>query len=192
MPGSTIEFSAYNADRLVECGTLSTLSTKPIVAPDGKTARWGGFRMLRVAASHACGRSMMATSAVPVRDEIEGVLGRRDLGGRSTPGGVLQPREASGHYAGEPLPPHGAARGGFPLGDLCDSVCVDYGVGPWGFACIFPEAPALSRSDRHLEFVAGSRAHFGKRVPKWPASVQAITSLTDVDWQRARPARCLG
>jgi SAM-dependent methyltransferase len=25
-----------------------------------------------------------------------------------------------------------------PLGDLRDKVCVDYGVGPWGFACIFP------------------------------------------------------
>ncbi len=46
---------ARHADRLVECGTLSTLSTEPIVAPDGKTARWGGFRMLRVAASHVAG-----------------------------------------------------------------------------------------------------------------------------------------
>jgi ubiquinone/menaquinone biosynthesis C-methylase UbiE len=26
-----------------------------------------------------------------------------------------------------------------PLGDLRDKVCVDYGVGPWGFACIFPK-----------------------------------------------------
>lgn len=26
-----------------------------------------------------------------------------------------------------------------PLGDLSDKVCVDYGVGPWGFACIFPK-----------------------------------------------------
>jgi SAM-dependent methyltransferase len=25
-----------------------------------------------------------------------------------------------------------------PLGDLSDKVCVDYGVGPWGFACVFP------------------------------------------------------
>jgi SAM-dependent methyltransferase len=25
-----------------------------------------------------------------------------------------------------------------PLGDLHDKVCVDYGVGPWGFACIYP------------------------------------------------------
>jgi SAM-dependent methyltransferase len=25
-----------------------------------------------------------------------------------------------------------------PLGDLTDAVCVDYGVGPWGFACVFP------------------------------------------------------
>ena len=46
---------ARHADRLVECGTLSTLSTEPIVAPDGKTARWGGFRMLRVAGSHVAG-----------------------------------------------------------------------------------------------------------------------------------------
>ena len=28
---------------------------------------------------------------------------------------------------------------GLPLGDLRDKVCVDYGVGPWGFACVFPK-----------------------------------------------------
>jgi hypothetical protein len=42
---------ARHAGRLVDCGTLSTLSTEPIVAPDGRAARWGGFRMLRVARS---------------------------------------------------------------------------------------------------------------------------------------------
>lgn len=26
-----------------------------------------------------------------------------------------------------------------PLGDLSDKVCLDYGVGSWGFACIFPK-----------------------------------------------------
>lgn len=33
---------------LLDCGTLSTSSTEPIAALDGSTARWGGFRMLRV------------------------------------------------------------------------------------------------------------------------------------------------
>lgn len=25
-----------------------------------------------------------------------------------------------------------------PIGDVSDKVCVDYGVGPWGFGCVFP------------------------------------------------------
>lgn len=29
-----------------------------------------------------------------------------------------------------------------PLGDLSDKVVVDYGVGPWGFACVFPKLHA--------------------------------------------------
>jgi SAM-dependent methyltransferase len=29
-----------------------------------------------------------------------------------------------------------------PLGDLSDQVVVDYGVGPWGFACVFPKLHA--------------------------------------------------
>lgn len=37
------------AGRLLDAGTLSTQSTEPIAAPDGSQARWGGFRMLRVA-----------------------------------------------------------------------------------------------------------------------------------------------
>jgi hypothetical protein len=37
------------AGRLLDAGTLSTQSTDPIAAPDGTEARWGGFRMLRVA-----------------------------------------------------------------------------------------------------------------------------------------------
>lgn len=35
--------------RLLDAGTLSALSTDPITAPDGSQARWGGFRLLRVA-----------------------------------------------------------------------------------------------------------------------------------------------
>ncbi len=31
---------------------------------------------------------------------------------------------------------------GLPLGDLSDKVVVDYGVGPWGFACVFPKLHA--------------------------------------------------
>ncbi len=37
--------------RLVDAGTLSALSTDPIQAPDGTSAQWGGFRLLRVAAT---------------------------------------------------------------------------------------------------------------------------------------------
>lgn len=37
--------------RLFDAGTLSALSTDPITAPDGSEARWGGFRLLRVAAT---------------------------------------------------------------------------------------------------------------------------------------------
>jgi hypothetical protein len=38
------------AGSLVDCGTLSTLSTAPITGADGSTARWGGLRMLRTTA----------------------------------------------------------------------------------------------------------------------------------------------
>jgi hypothetical protein len=37
--------------RLVDAGTLSALATAPIQAPDGTSACWGGFRMLRLAAT---------------------------------------------------------------------------------------------------------------------------------------------
>lgn len=37
--------------RLVDAGTLSALSTDPIPGPDGVAAQWGGFRLLRVAAT---------------------------------------------------------------------------------------------------------------------------------------------
>jgi predicted O-methyltransferase YrrM len=40
-------------DRLLDVGTLSTLGTAPSIGPDGKAVRWGGLRMLRVAASPA-------------------------------------------------------------------------------------------------------------------------------------------
>ncbi len=33
-----------------------------------------------------------------------------------------------------------------PLGDLRGKVCVDYGVGPWGFACIFPKLQACGQA----------------------------------------------
>jgi len=33
-----------------------------------------------------------------------------------------------------------------PLGDLSDKVCVDYGVGPWGFACVFPALHACRQA----------------------------------------------
>jgi hypothetical protein len=36
--------------RLVDAGTLSALSTAAIQAPDGSSAQWGGFRLLRVVA----------------------------------------------------------------------------------------------------------------------------------------------
>lgn len=39
---------ARHPGRLMDAGTLSVLSTAPIVAPDGTTSRWGGLRMLRV------------------------------------------------------------------------------------------------------------------------------------------------
>jgi SAM-dependent methyltransferase len=35
---------------------------------------------------------------------------------------------------------------GLPLGDLSDAVCVDYGVGPWGFACVFPALHACRQA----------------------------------------------
>lgn len=35
--------------RLLDAGTLSALSTAPIQAPDGTSAQWGGFRLLRLA-----------------------------------------------------------------------------------------------------------------------------------------------
>ncbi len=38
------------AGRLVDAGTLSALSTAAIQAPDGSSAQWGGFRLLRVVA----------------------------------------------------------------------------------------------------------------------------------------------
>jgi hypothetical protein len=44
---------ARHAGRLLDCGTLSALSTEPMVAADGKVARWGGFRMLRLAMNQA-------------------------------------------------------------------------------------------------------------------------------------------
>ncbi len=34
--------------RLADAGTLSALATAPIAAPDGTSAQWGGFRLLRV------------------------------------------------------------------------------------------------------------------------------------------------
>jgi cephalosporin hydroxylase len=37
-------------ERLIDAGTLSTLSTAPLTAPDGTVSRWGGLRLLRVAA----------------------------------------------------------------------------------------------------------------------------------------------
>lgn len=33
-----------------------------------------------------------------------------------------------------------------PLGDLSDKVVVDYGVGPWGFACVFPKLHACRQA----------------------------------------------
>ncbi len=33
-----------------------------------------------------------------------------------------------------------------PLGDLSDQVVVDYGVGPWGFACVFPKLHACRQA----------------------------------------------
>jgi hypothetical protein len=41
------------ADALVDAGTLSTSSTPPIEGADGRTARWGGFRLLRAASNSA-------------------------------------------------------------------------------------------------------------------------------------------
>ncbi len=40
-----------HAGRLIDGGTLSALATEPITAPDGSQACWGGFRLLRVAAT---------------------------------------------------------------------------------------------------------------------------------------------
>ena len=63
-----------------------------------------------------------------------------------------------------------------PLGDLRDKVCVDYGVGSWGFACVFPklhhcreaigidlssEAIRISeRVSREGEFAYGDRVRY--------------------------------
>jgi hypothetical protein len=47
------ECVARHPGRLLDCGTLSALSTEPIVAPDGSSARWGGFHMLRLATRQA-------------------------------------------------------------------------------------------------------------------------------------------
>ncbi len=44
------ECVARYAGRLVDAGTLSALSTAAIQAPDGSSAQWGGFRLLRVVA----------------------------------------------------------------------------------------------------------------------------------------------
>jgi 2-polyprenyl-3-methyl-5-hydroxy-6-metoxy-1,4-benzoquinol methylase len=33
-----------------------------------------------------------------------------------------------------------------PIGDVSDKVCVDYGVGSWGFACIYPRLQACGRA----------------------------------------------
>jgi hypothetical protein len=31
-----------------------------------------------------------------------------------------------------------------PIGDISDKICVDYGVGSWGFACIYPRLQACA------------------------------------------------
>ncbi|HUU33868.1 MAG TPA: class I SAM-dependent methyltransferase [Vicinamibacterales bacterium] len=45
------ECVARDPGRLLDAGTLSALATNPIEAPDGTSAQWGGFRLLRVAAT---------------------------------------------------------------------------------------------------------------------------------------------
>lgn len=45
------ECVATHPGRLLDAGTLSALSTEPMRAPDGREARWGGFRLLRLAPS---------------------------------------------------------------------------------------------------------------------------------------------
>lgn len=45
------ECLSRHTTRLTDAGTLSALSTAPIASPDGTSAQWGGFRLLRVLTS---------------------------------------------------------------------------------------------------------------------------------------------
>ena len=80
----------------------------------------------------------MATSAVPVRDEMREYWDAGFLAAEARPGtfynlAKLPAITQASHFR------RMALLEALPLGDLRDSVCVDYGVGPWGFACIFPK-----------------------------------------------------
>jgi SAM-dependent methyltransferase len=88
-----------------------------------------------------------------------------------------------------------------PLGDLRDLVCVDYGVGPWGFACIFPklhacreaigidlspEATRISeRVSREGTFAYGDRVRYltstGSRLDLPDASVDVFFSGESIE-----------
>jgi SAM-dependent methyltransferase len=75
---------------------------------------------------------------------------------------------------------------GLPLGDLSDKVCVDYGVGPWGFACVFPLLHACQQAIgidlspeavRISETVSRSQAFaYGDRV-KYLTSTGSVLDL---------------
>lgn len=80
----------------------------------------------------------MSAHAVLVRDEMTEYWNRGFRAAEEKPGAFYDLKKLpaitqASHYR------RMALLDSLPLGDLSDKVCVDYGVGPWGFACIFPK-----------------------------------------------------
>ncbi len=80
----------------------------------------------------------MSESAVCVRNEMTEYWNAGFLAAEARPGAFYDLKKLpaitqASHYR------RMALLDALPLGDLREKVCVDYGVGPWGFACIFPK-----------------------------------------------------
>jgi SAM-dependent methyltransferase len=83
----------------------------------------------------------MSAQATDVRDEMTAYWDAGFLAAEAKPGAFYDLKKLpaitqASHYR------RMAILDALPLGDLSDKVCVDYGVGPWGFACIFPKLHA--------------------------------------------------